>query len=143
MDPPKDEADGAAKEDRETPAVGAEGLHEAVEEARGNPAPGVPVVDKKKDSADEEQTLEAAPVARPHRFDSSVGSLPVHQKLFLQKEFEASFQRIQGSEEESTGFMSFFFFASFFIIIAYLVQHNKKKIFGKWVRNLFLVRDIS
>ncbi|CAI2350790.1 unnamed protein product [Caenorhabditis sp. 36 PRJEB53466] len=117
VDPPKDEADGAAKEDRETPAVGAEGLHEAVEEARGNPAPGVPVADKKKDSADEEQTLEAAPVARPHRLDTS-------------KEFESQFQRIQGSEEESTGFMSFFFVASFLIIAIYLLQHNKKRILG-------------
>ncbi|EGT40111.1 hypothetical protein CAEBREN_13247 [Caenorhabditis brenneri] len=117
VDPPKDEADGAAKEDRETPAVGAEGLHEAVEEARGNPAPGVPVADKKKDSADEEQTLEAEPVARPHRFDSS-------------NEFQSSYQKIRGSEEEGTGFMSFFFIASFLVIAIYLLQHNKKKILG-------------
>uniref|UniRef100_A0A1I7TUB7 Trans-Golgi network integral membrane protein 2 n=2 Tax=Caenorhabditis tropicalis TaxID=1561998 RepID=A0A1I7TUB7_9PELO len=117
VDPPKDEADGAAKEDRETPAVGAEGLHEAVEEARGNPAPGVPVAEKKNDSADEEQTLEAGPVARPHRFDSS-------------SEYQGTYQRIRGSEEEGTGFMSFFFVASFLIIAIYLLQHNKKKILG-------------
>ncbi|CAM82780.1 Trans-Golgi network integral membrane protein 2 [Caenorhabditis elegans] len=116
VDPPKDEADGAAKEDRETPAVGAEGLHEAVEEARGNPAPGVPVAEKKKDSADEEQTLEAGPVARPHRHDSS-------------NEFQ-SFPRIRGAEEDGTGFMSFFFVASFLIVAIYLLQHNKKKILG-------------
>ncbi|EFP08553.1 hypothetical protein CRE_15543 [Caenorhabditis remanei] len=117
VDPPKDEADGAAKEDRETPAVGAEGLHEAVEEARGNPAPGAAVADKKKDSADEEQTLEAGPVIRPNRLDSS-------------SEYQSSFQRIRGSEEEGTGFMSFFFIASFLIIAIYLLQHNKKKLLG-------------
>ncbi|CAO4374101.1 unnamed protein product [Caenorhabditis nigoni] len=117
VDPPKDEADGAAKEDRETPAVVAEGLHEAVEEARGNPAPGAPTADKKKDSADEEQTLEAGPVARPHRFDTS-------------NEFQSSFQRIRGVEEDGTGFMSFFFIGSFLIIAIYLLQHNKKKILG-------------
>ncbi|CAB3409882.1 unnamed protein product [Caenorhabditis bovis] len=110
VDPPKDEADGAAKEDRETAAIGSEGLHEAVEEARGNPGA---VAEVKKPITDEEQTLETAPIIRPHRIDS------------MNRQLEQIVR-----SDESTGFMSFFFVATFLIVCIYLLQHNKKKILG-------------
>ncbi|CAD6198127.1 unnamed protein product [Caenorhabditis auriculariae] len=118
VDPPKDEADGAAKEDRETAAAGQVGgsLHEAVEEAKGNP-----VLETKPEGAkvddDDIQTLEPHPqTARSSRYQKQSSEL---------KQPPVNFD-----DDDSTGFMTFFLIGMFLVVGVYLVQHNKKKILG-------------